>query len=177
MNKTCGNCDKTDGMCYTSNPPQLRCKVTGEYHTYDHECDVEENMGKQDKPRICEMLGVEEDEVWEYPDLPGEFRIHNGIRQYFSTGDNEWYACANERALLEIINHPDRIIRARFTEKEIARAKNLLEIIGAGTISRPGTGGTFLIADEKTIALRDDSFFSICPGQSVKLSEICGGEG
>lgn len=65
--------------------------------------------------------------------------------------------------------------KPRFAEEEIARAKNLLEIIGAGTISRPGTGGTFLIADGKTIALRDDSFFSICPGRSVKLSEICGG--
>ena len=37
---TCGKCDLTDGLCYTSNPPQVKCTVTGEFHTYDHECDA-----------------------------------------------------------------------------------------------------------------------------------------
>ena len=36
----CGNCDKTDGLCYTSNPPKVKCTVTGKFHEYGDECDV-----------------------------------------------------------------------------------------------------------------------------------------
>ena len=36
----CGNCDKTDGLCYTSDPPKVKCTITGEYHGYDDECDA-----------------------------------------------------------------------------------------------------------------------------------------
>ena len=35
----CGNCDKTDGLCYTSLPPQVKCTITGRFHKYDDECD------------------------------------------------------------------------------------------------------------------------------------------
>jgi hypothetical protein len=40
MVKTCGFCEKTDGMCYTSNPPKRKCTITGKFHEYDHICDV-----------------------------------------------------------------------------------------------------------------------------------------
>lgn len=30
----CGLCDKTDGLCYTSNPPKEKCTITGEFHEY-----------------------------------------------------------------------------------------------------------------------------------------------
>lgn len=36
----CGGCNKTDGLCYTSLPPKVKCTVTGEYHLYDDECTV-----------------------------------------------------------------------------------------------------------------------------------------
>lgn len=36
----CGNCDKTDGLCYTSNPPKVKCTITGEFHEYGDECDA-----------------------------------------------------------------------------------------------------------------------------------------
>lgn len=35
----CGNCTKTDGLCYTSNPPKVKCTVTGKFHGYGDECD------------------------------------------------------------------------------------------------------------------------------------------
>ena len=35
----CGNCTKTDGIVYMSNPPKLKCTVTGEFHGYGDECD------------------------------------------------------------------------------------------------------------------------------------------
>lgn len=37
----CGNCDKTDGLCYTSYPPKVKCTITHEFHFYDDECDCE----------------------------------------------------------------------------------------------------------------------------------------
>lgn len=38
---TCGNCNMTDGCCYTSLPPKVKCNVTGEFHCYDDECNCE----------------------------------------------------------------------------------------------------------------------------------------
>lgn len=36
----CRDCDKTDGLCYASLPPKVKCTVTGEYHLYDDECSI-----------------------------------------------------------------------------------------------------------------------------------------
>lgn len=41
MAKLCGGCDQTDGFCYTSNPPQVKCTITGNFHFYDDKCDCE----------------------------------------------------------------------------------------------------------------------------------------
>ncbi len=40
MVNTCAFCEKTDGMCYTSNPPKIKCTITGKFHEYDHICDA-----------------------------------------------------------------------------------------------------------------------------------------
>lgn len=39
----CGNCTKTDGSVYTSNPPQIKCTVTGEFHFMDESCNCKKN--------------------------------------------------------------------------------------------------------------------------------------
>lgn len=44
----CGNCTKTDGLCYTSNPPKVKCTVTGKFHEYGDECDA-----IVEHPKIC----------------------------------------------------------------------------------------------------------------------------
>ena len=41
---TCGSCPHTDGLCYTSMPPQCRCTITGEYHYYGNECTCREDI-------------------------------------------------------------------------------------------------------------------------------------
>lgn len=38
---TCGACDNIDGMIYTSNPPQVRCNITGEFHYFDDKCNID----------------------------------------------------------------------------------------------------------------------------------------
>lgn len=49
MSIKCGNCNKTDGKCYMSNPPKVRCTLTGEYHEYGDSCNVE-NMDNSPVP-------------------------------------------------------------------------------------------------------------------------------
>ena len=90
------------------------------------------DMDKLDKPRLAEMLGVEEDEVWTYPGLIGPYRVHDGIRQYKVRKGN-WCNCANEVDLAEIINHPESIIRVpSLTEPELA----ICRAMGAKWVSR-----------------------------------------
>lgn len=36
----CGNCDKTDGLVYTTNPPQVRCRLSGNFHFMNDKCDA-----------------------------------------------------------------------------------------------------------------------------------------
>lgn len=38
--RRCGNCDKTDGLVYTSNPPMRKCTITGKFHFYNDVCDA-----------------------------------------------------------------------------------------------------------------------------------------
>ena len=49
----CGNCDKTDGLCYASLPPKVKCTVTGEYHLYSDECTVKQQP-IVDTDKTCE---------------------------------------------------------------------------------------------------------------------------
>lgn len=44
--KRCGNCDKTDGVVYTSIPPKVKCTITGKFHCYDDVCDCESTIAK-----------------------------------------------------------------------------------------------------------------------------------
>lgn len=35
----CCTCRYTDDVCYTSNPPKVKCTITGDFHRYDDECN------------------------------------------------------------------------------------------------------------------------------------------
>lgn len=64
----------------------------------------EVNMGKQTKPRICEVLGVE----------VGEWFTHPGMNTSFQVTENGFLKCADGDLMMcvpTLINHPDRIIR------------------------------------------------------------------
>lgn len=37
----CGSCQYTDGCCYSSMPPKVKCTITNEFHLYDDECNCE----------------------------------------------------------------------------------------------------------------------------------------
>lgn len=75
-----------------------------------------------DKPRICEVLGVEVGEHFKIEGYKGEYHIND-------CGVLKLGGRTSDDAIYEAINHPDRIIRKlRWTEQEMERAKNLLEV-------------------------------------------------
>lgn len=96
----------------------------------DHFREVTKMMeeANMDKPRICEVLGVEVDEEFTYDFGAnqvnrGTFKIGADGKRYYKKGDL-WIPCYNEDDLAVIINHPDRIIRKPcWTEQEVERAK------------------------------------------------------
>lgn len=184
MKKTCRNCDKTDGICYTSNPPKFRCEVTGEYHTYDYECDVEEdNVNKQDKPRICEVLGVEVGEQFKIHAIDAEYCI-NEYGEMMCVSNGFHLKCGG--ILETIINRPDHIIRKpQLTEEEIGDAKAILKFFPdvdmiartAGDLSKEDSPELYAATRKGSVIFIENNLFpSIRPGQSVMLSEICGGD-
>ena len=121
-------------------------------------------------PRLPEVLGVVEDEEWNFPGLIRTYRIHNGVRECFIEG--EWKLCDNESILTHIINHPESIIRApRLTEPEIA----IMRSLGAKWARwESGTYLTVLYETEENdpIAYVDHSLFpSLKQGEEIRLEE------
>ena len=80
-------------------------------------------IGKEanmDKPRTCEVLGVEVEERFSVGQY--EYWFDQCGNMWCKAGTEEKMACGG--VLCNIINHPDRIIRKpRFTEQEVKRAK------------------------------------------------------
>lgn len=135
------------------------------------------------KPRIAQVLGVEVDEEFTYDFGAnqvnrGTFKIGADGKRYYKTGDL-WSPCYNEDDLAVIINHPDRIIRKpRWTQQEV-------ELFRAIQVLYPKAEYVERIKDSGVIGLSNntcgwitdidkDLFPSLCPGESVKLSEVCG---
>ena len=137
-----------------------------------------------DKPRICDVLGVNVDEEFEF-DFDsnqvsrGTMKIGaDGLRYYKDKKD--WFQCWNEKDLIYIINHPDRIIRKpRFTQQEV-------ELFRAIQVLYPKAEYVERIKDSGVIGLSNntcgwimdidkDLFQALRPGESVKLDEIIGG--
>ena len=138
-----------------------------------------------DKPRICEVLGVEVDEEFDYKceekrDNGGPWKITKDGKRMYRDSAGSWNWCFNEDMLLELINHPDRIIRKpRFTQQE-------MELFRAIQVLYPKAEYVERIKDSGVIGLSNntcgwitdidkDLFPALRPGESVKLDEIIGG--
>lgn len=130
----------------------------------------EDNM---DKPRICEVLGVEPKEKFDagsykdaYVDLYGTIRTNIGTLM-------------DADQVCNIINHPDRIIRKpRWTEQDVKGAKAIRYVFGRdGTIKRHSKAVTapYSTLTFDHLYINENLFQSLRPGESVKLDEIIGG--
>lgn len=167
-NGTCGICEKSipdgyDGYC--------KCSVTGKSKKSEYKCDLKEtDMEKTGKPRICQVLGVEVGE-----------RFGDGVFEYEITPDDKmmWFSnCgrgeSTAKSLIEIINHPGRIIRKpRFTEEEVADARVLARALLADGFERDNEGDVFATSSVACWTLLDSRMFpSLRPGQAVRLEDI-----
>lgn len=132
-----------------------------------------------DKPRICEVLGVEVGEDVKYRHTDGteeNICVCEDGRVIISSLSCKMSTVA---VLINAINHPDRIIRKpRWTEQEV-------ELFRAIQVLYPKAEYVERIKDSGVIGLSNntcgwipdidkDLFPSLCPGESVKLSEVCG---
>lgn len=143
--------------------------------------------GKPAKSRLAEILGVEDDEEWEWGG--NTYRIHDGKRQY---KDNDiWGESVSEWHLWNIINHTDLIIRKpRFTHDELAMLR-CFAAAGVTHIVREQTGKLRACegsADKTPIdsswielgsvwaakghGMKETLLPSIRPGESIELSEV-----
>ena len=84
------------------------------------------DRANMDKPRICEVLGVEVDEEWTVSGndiaiyrVSGGVALEYAMPKYNGDGYGKWLP-AGMPCLVDFINHPDRIIRKpRFTQQEV----------------------------------------------------------
>lgn len=124
-----------------------------------------------DKPRICEVLGVEVGEHFSYNERPD-------IDIWFC-GTGAWNCSKQDKDIpfyiIACINHPDRIIRKpRWTEQEVERAKAIKTLWPcAKAIVKAESGAISVVG--ATIELNVDHFPSLHPGKTVTLDEIIGG--
>ena len=134
------------------------------------EIDTVKKEADMDKPRICEVLGVEVGEWWEYGGLEYSVTGKGIIIDHNNT--------VHFTGLTGAINNPDRIIRKpRWTEQEVERAKAIRVIYPtayrleeADPLIRVWDKGGLLLAHVDT-----NLFLSLQPGQSYTLDEIIGG--
>lgn len=150
---------------------QFKAIESDRVNSVEIEAIKEANM---DKPRICEVLGVEVREEF-------DFCMFSGLYV-----DEAGYVRLNEGAIIEstilclLINEPDRIIRKpRWTEQEVELFKVIHTLYSqAKYVER--------IKDSEVIGLSNntcgwitdidkDLFPSLRPGETVKLDEIIGG--
>ena len=128
-----------------------------------------------DKPRICEVLGVEVGEHFSYNERPD-------IDIWFC-GTGAWNCSKQDKDIpfyiIACINHPERIIRkARWTEQDVKCAKAIRYVFGRdGTIKRHSKAVTapYSTLTFDHLYINENLFQSLRPGESVKLDEIIGG--
>ena len=128
---------------------------------------------KVNKPRICEVLGVEMGEHFKIEGYKGEYHIND-------CGVLKWGGQTSDDAIYEAINHPDRIIRKpRFTQQEVESAKIISVLFPEATHIERLRGSKVLGitgAEDGWIADIESSLFpEIKSGQSVTLDQIIGG--
>ena len=153
----------------------LICPASGMEITETDYCIYGARMGK---PRICEVLGVEPEERFYYKCEKSQenkylWKITKEGERMFKEDTDIWRLSSNEKTLMDFINHPDRIIRKpRWTEQEVEDAKAVNRVFGRVDTVRRTVDGALVFGD---IVLNAQLLPGILPGQSIKLSEICGG--
>ena len=128
-------------------------------------------MTDQDKPRICEVLGVEVGEqftVKYFEHVAKAFWVTD--EGFFETEPHN--ATGSSRVMMYAINHPDCILRKPcFTREEVEDAKTVVYVFGREEVFKrqEDSGLTY-----GHLYINKEILPSLRPGQSVKLEEIIG---
>ena len=137
---------------------------------------VKKEETNMDKPRICDVLGVEVNENFKFNDFP-----FDECKVYFVGTDGEIRNAKGGSVtggeLCYIINNPDRIIhKPRWTEQEVERAKAIKVLYPEADNLNECDPQIKVLNTKFVIATLDTALFpSLRPGESVKLDEIIGG--
>lgn len=133
---------------------------------------------KVDKPRICEVLGVDVGERFKFDNFEYELTADDGMKWYSNCGSGNNGA----NSLIKIINHPERIIRKpRFTEQEAERARTIKVIcpdadrIRCRIYENKGRVQHVCEGNRAMLTIWFDAFPSIQTDEYAKLDEIIGG--
>lgn len=136
---------------------------------------LEANM---DKPRICEVLGVE---VGERFDVKSEI-VSLYTDAYISEDGiarTKTITPIDSMRLCEIINGELKIIRKpRWTEQEVEDARAVKRLLEADSVTRAAYGNGLVAIKSDwsvSIVLSRDCFPSLRPGEIITLDEIIGG--
>lgn len=182
----CPISNKTKGMCSTwiNDNPNEAVRLMG-YEVVEDDCDqsqksrnsvAKKEEANMDKPRICEVLGVEVGEPFGFNDFP-----FDDVKSYFIGTDGEirnvhgGEVASSE--LCYIINHPDCIIRKpRWTEQEAERAKAIKMLYSEAESIEMYGFGIRVFNRKLVIATLDPSLFpSLRSNEIITLDEIIGG--
>ena len=165
---------------YTRANPYEAARLMG-YEVVEDDKVVEIDQVKKeetnmDKPRICDVLGVEVNENFKFNDFP-----FDECKVYFVGTDGEIINAKGGSVtggeLCYIINNPDRIIhKPRWTEQEVERAKAIKVLYPEADNLNECDPQIKVLNTKFVIATLDTALFpSLRPGESVKLDEIIGG--
>lgn len=199
VNKYCAGrwCGDTCKLYYAAGDPDKVCADWAEYHPYEaarlmgYEV-VEDDMleptknkeeANMDKPRICEVLGVEVGEDVKYRHTDGteeNICVCEDGRVIISSLSCKISTVA---VLINAINHPDRIIRKpRWTEQEVERAKAIRVLYPVvKTLAYVDiVGQTFYMYDDEdnykgSLDNLDETFPTLRSIRRATLDEIIGG--
>ena len=133
----------------------------------------EANMNKS---RICEVLGVEVNQNFQFNDF-----LFDEVKNYFINTDGEIRNIlggeVTSSELCYIINHPDYIIREpRWTEQEVERAKAIKMLYSEAESIEMYGFGIRVFNRKLVIATLDPSLFpSLRQNEIITLDEIIGG--
>ena len=136
-----------------------------------------------EKPRICEVLGVE---VGEEFSTVSTFRMMYHITEAGAFLDNAGNY-PNAHVVCDLISNPDHIIRKpRWTQQEVEDAKTIKRMFGADNFThiRKDQFGLCKMMDGPgddpnvgwcAIGMEEGMFPSLRPGETITIDEIIGG--
>lgn len=147
-------------------------------------CQKEDSMSENKKPRLAEILNVEVGEKFKIKGyFDGEFPFYEIV--VFQLLEDGTYTTTpamfqgSAAALLRSIDHPERIIHMpRWTKQEVKDAKAIRRILPEARDIDRVTETMTVVRDEDgfcLLTLQKDMFPNVKEGQTVKLTDIIGG--